>query len=355
METAIGPIEDGLTIHIEPARLAAIVPIEVIACLTGWRQLIAFKRMLSAKRTEEGGEQLAKPVHPLLLCTALGLAIVDGRDPGSFVQMYTDGGVGPPLEDQLLHLDPNAICPNQRLAQVLESESRFFSALTVLGAAYARDWGGIVPGTPAISRFDAYFGAWMVVNPAFRMGPNTRLAGWQSCMIYSWSLNSRIHNAREHHEYALVRVIQELNQVLATRHLDGRAERLAELQSRHRLLTLLIKRARLQYELLPHELSVHHIMRFGGAPLDTIEPLAWLQLGRGPKGEGEGEVLPEQFEAAKKEVLEEALRSHQETLAKRKFEPRDLLPAEVDQEVERWDAALQRRVAIATKGGPSDG
>lgn len=207
--------------------------------------------------------RMFSPINPLLLLTAISVSMIRKDDFCIFLNNYVKGLEIPNFEDNLLQI--NFARDNDQLQQILELEDKYRDALLKLGTKILINHGPLIERSGIPTMLDLYWACWLVVNPIFQNNPlptrdseTSVLSGWWRGIAWGLEYNSAIHNAREHYEYGLNQINEEINQLLSQGvTLDNDRTQLKTLASQQKSLTLLVERARRFYYWAPHEIDAY--------------------------------------------------------------------------------------------------
>ena len=196
--------------------------------------------------------EMYQPVNPILLCTAIALLRVGQSIDISLevIKQYVNGLRVQGLESNILlfHKD----IPHDIVAKALTVERDLVQAMEDIGLDTVIEHGPQMTNIvgPAIpSMWDVRKAAWCRVN-VIAVGGN-REKFWNNYAIpYGLKHDNILHGARESFEEELRLTTDELNNNLAKRGVN-----IKSLATKHKIISLHIKRMHLIYEWMPHEID----------------------------------------------------------------------------------------------------
>jgi hypothetical protein len=204
------------------------------------------------------------PINPLLLASAIATSLVRGTDYSSFLQRYALGDELHDLEKLyvLYEGDDFNWIDHKELLKVLPLESLFVEAMLELGVELLIERGSLLHrdndglGDYYVSYFQAFWAAWLIVNPAFDASgfsePNDARLTLGS---YGFHRNSAVHNVREFYETQEAFLDNRINEFLSGNDLDKKSVLLDIYMEMKSNATALVERARRFYYWLPHEIT----------------------------------------------------------------------------------------------------
>jgi hypothetical protein len=243
------------------------------------------------------------PIHPLLLISAISISRLKSQDFKSFLLLYSRGLDVNGLEESLLRLDL-AVGDEGDIAQVLEIEGQYRAAMLEWAGELVVSQGRLIEQSGEPTIWDLYWACWVIANPIFRYDPlpardaegsicHNQLNGFSRGIRWGMQFNSEIHNAREHYEYSLKLINEQVNSLLDNPVQDEEKMRaLKDVLARQQTAALLAARAFRIYEWGPDEINANSIeaittsellesaLRDGAGPAE-IAALQGLQEGHG--------------------------------------------------------------------------
>jgi hypothetical protein len=228
-------------------------------------------------------DQYFIPVNPLLVASAIATSLVQGTDYQSFLQQFVAGDDVPGLEKALLVLfdgrDYNWF-DHSLLLEELPVENAFVDALVSEGINFLIQTGPHVSTLPDDdghshvldsrhypSYLQAYWAAWLVVNPIFSLNPFSEENPDDPVLgAYGFHRNSIVHNVRELYENRDSFLDDQINQFLADQKRNQTGILMDIYMEMKSNSSLLLERMHRFYLWLPHEISAYL------AELDSMDP-----------------------------------------------------------------------------------
>lgn len=195
------------------------------------------------------GLGLEIPVNPLLMATAISVAIVRGCDFLTFIQNYVEGVEIPDFEDTLIKLED--FQDQSELQEILEFESQYVDAFISIGQATNEDDPSLFVDNDYQTVWDDYEAAWVIANP---MG--SQLPSWNTRWLnYGQRINNDVHNAKDYYNYQLADISKQINELLSKPlPSQQKKEELEQLGLKHSNTAKLITRLDRLYYWNPHEI-----------------------------------------------------------------------------------------------------